>query len=352
VYPILLLLAAEIGPVAPGQAAREPQMAAAGSSIALTFGSGNAIYFTQSQDANSFPAPVKVAESDSLMLNRHRGPRIASTGKTLVITAVMGKPLSASLHMPSKSQGGDLVSWSSRDGGKTWSDGVIVNDVAGAASEGLHALAAGAHEQVFAAWLDKRDERGTKLYGALSTDGGASWHRNVLIYESPDGTICQCCHPSVAIDGNGSITVMWRNTLAGSRDLYIARSVGGGAFSKPEKLGNGTWKLNACPMDGGGLAFSGGRPVTVWRREHDIFLAKPGENESRIGTGMDPAIAAGNGRVFAIWSSSSGIQMWNSGRTSAVSSRGGFPALIVLPGSRPVAAWEEDGRIIVRSFSE
>ncbi len=328
-------------------------MIAVGSSIALTFGAGNAVYFSESKDAaKTFSMPVKVAESDSLMLTRHRGPRIASAGKTLVITAVMGKPLPAGLHVPAKSQGGDLISWTSRDGGKTWSDGVVVNDVAGAANEGLHALAANSRGHVFAAWLDKRDARGTKLYGGLSTDGGTSWHRNVLIYESPDGTICQCCHPSVAIDENGSILAMWRNVLAGSRDLYMARSIDGAAFSTAEKIGNGTWKLNACPMDGGGLAFSGGRVATVWRREHDIFLAQPGGSESKIGTGMDVAIAADNGKVFSIWSSPSGIQMWNAGQTSTISAHGAFPTLVILPGSRPVAAWEEDGQIIVRSISE
>jgi hypothetical protein len=83
-----------------------------------------------------------------------------------------------------------------------------------------------------------------------------TWSKNLMIYESPAGTICECCHPSAAIDSEGQVLVMWRNWLAGSRDMYLVRSRDGLTFSKPEKLGSGTWKLNACPMDGGGLAAS------------------------------------------------------------------------------------------------
>ena len=52
---------------------------------------------------------------------------------------------------------------------------------------------------MFATWLDDRG-KGKRLYGASSKDGGASWSRNVLIYESPSGTICQCCHPTAIIE--------------------------------------------------------------------------------------------------------------------------------------------------------
>ena len=115
----------------------------------------------------------------------------------------------------------------------------MVNDVPGAPTEGLHALAADSKGVLFAAWLDKRG-KGTQLYGARSTDGGATWSKNVHIYNSPEGTICECCHPSIAIDAAGQILVMWRNSMGGSRDMYLARSRDGVSFSKPEKLGTGT----------------------------------------------------------------------------------------------------------------
>ena len=84
-----------------------------------------------------------------------------------------------------------------------------------AAREGLHGFAAGPGNVLFAVWLDLRrdasSEGGTKLYGTISRDGGQSWEKNVRVYASPDGTICQCCHPSVTIDAKGVLHVMWRN---------------------------------------------------------------------------------------------------------------------------------------------
>jgi hypothetical protein len=61
-------------------------------------------------------------------------------------------------------------------------------------------------------------------------------------------------------------------------------------------------------MDGGGLAVSGGRVLTVWRREEDLWMDEPGKPESRLATGKDGALAAQPDRVFAVWSSAGRIE--------------------------------------------
>jgi hypothetical protein len=225
----------------------------------------------------------------------------------------------------------------------------VINDVPGAPTEGLHALAADARGGLFAVWLDKRGGHGTMLYGARSADGGRTWSKNVSIYQSPEGTICECCHPSVAIDSSGQILVMWRNWLAGSRDMYLVRSRDGISFSKPEKLGTGTWQLNACPMDGGGIAISGDRVFTAWRREGEIYLDTPGEKEIAIDAGTDVAIAATSAGAYAVWSTPAGVRAMLPGKPSpvALAPKGSFPAIVALPGGRVLAAWEDDGKIQV-----
>ena len=250
--------------------------------------------FHSSRDAGkTFTAPVRVGGGPVIPLNRHRGPRIAISGNAIIITAVAGKTLSTAQHAHGLPSDGDLIVWRSTDRGVTWSKGAVINDVPGAPTEGLHTIAADAHGNLFAAWLDPRGGKGTKLYGARSSDGGVTWSKNIAIYASPDGSICECCHPSAAFDADGQILVMFRNWLGGSRDLYLTRSRDGVNFSKPERLGTGTWQLNACPMDGGGLVVVGGRIVSAWRREHDIYLASPGEKEVDLGSGVDVSIAAG-----------------------------------------------------------
>jgi hypothetical protein len=340
-----IVLAASLGP------AREPQMAAKGSTVALTFGAGKGIYFSRSTDSGkSFSAPVKVAEAEIIPLTRHRGPRIVFADRAIVISTVVGRTLAGGTHAHGLPSDGDLVAWHSDDGGMSWSTGTTVNDAPGAATEGLHALAADTHGNLFAVWLDRRGGQGVRLYGARSTDDGRSWSKNVPIYESPEGTICECCHPSVVIDSEGQIVVMWRNWLDGARDMYIARSRDGATFSKPERLGTGTWRLNACPMDGGGIAISQNRIVTAWRREHEIFLDSPGEKEVGIGEGVDVALAAAAEGVYAIWSTPAGIRALLPGKKDsiALAPKGAFPTITVLPNGRALAAWEDDGKIEIQ----
>ena len=53
----------------------------------------------------------------------------------------------------------------------------------------------------------------TSQYVHRSKDGGQTWSPNFSVYESPDGHICECCHPSAVIAADGAIHVMFRNWL-------------------------------------------------------------------------------------------------------------------------------------------
>ena len=349
---LLAIFAASLGPMGPDAPAREPQMVTRGSIVMMTFGAGKQIYFSASSNGGeTFSDPVKVAEGTVLPLTRHRGPRIALAGGAIVITAVTGKTLSEGPHAHGLPADGNLIAWRSVDGGKNWSTGIVVNDVPGAPTEGLHALASDAKGNMFAAWLDKRGAKGTKLYGAHSTDG-VHWSKNVLIYDSPEGTICECCHPSAAIDADGQILVMWRNWLGGARDMYLAKSRDGVTFSKPAKLGDGTWQLNACPMDGGGLVASGKHVVTAWRRGEQVYIDEAGQPERLMGAGKDVAIAASLDKVYAIWTSASAIVAWTAGKTTEVAKSGAFPTLTSLADGGVLAAWEENGAIVTRRLAK
>lgn len=336
-----------------GEPAHEPQLAVSGSTVALVYGAGHSIYFSRSADGGkTFGSPVEVAEGSVIPLSRHRGPRIVSAGSDIVITAVVGRTAATGAHAHGLPSDGDLTAWRSTNGGKSWSQGILINDRPGAATEGLHSLAATSNGRLFAAWLDKRNGK-TELYGALSNDSGKTWAKNTLIYASPDGTICECCHPSAAFDPDGSVLVMFRNWLGGCRDMYLTRSADGNQFKAPIKLGNGDWKLNACPMDGGGIAATSHGIVTVWRREHSLFLARPGQPETEIGTGTDVAVAAGPHGVYAIWSTPESIEILIPGEKipQATGVKGAYPAIAALEG-HVIAAWENDGKIVVQRVSD
>jgi hypothetical protein len=342
-----LLLATMLRPEGAAPPFRQPQPAAGHGRVAMTFGAGSSIYFAASVDGGrSFLPPVKVAEVGALALGRHRGPRLAILRDSMAISAVVGERAATGAHAHGLPEAGDLAVWRSVDGGKSWTRAGVINDVPGAAREGLHAMIALPGDGLYAVWLDLRAQ-GTRLYGARSSDGGRTWTKNTLVYASPDGTICQCCHPSLALAGDGRIWAMWRNALGGARDLYAASSADGVRFDGARRLGEGEWKLNACPMDGGGFAIAADGPVSAWRREGDLYLAEPGRPEQRIGTGKDVALARTARGVWTAWTSKTGaIEARRPGAaTQTLAAEGAFVSLTPLPGGNVLAAWERSGAI-------
>lgn len=331
------LLALHLAPVSPTAPNRQPQLAAADSSVALVFGSGDSIWLAKSSDnGRSFSAPSKVAALPKMLLGRHRGPRIVMSHGALIVSAIATES--------------DLFYWRSTDGGRTWSKAAVINDQGKSAREGLHAMAGDAEGHLAAAWLDDRTPGGKRLYGAFSDDAGATWSKNVLLYQSPERTICECCHPSLVSLGHGEFVVMWRNVIAGSRDFYTLRLKDGKPVSTAVKQGQGTWKLDGCPMDGGGVAMMNGELVSAWRRDHDLYLAETGKPEVKIGMGQDVALAVNGKGAYTIWSTSKGIEARLPGSTVSthLSDAGAFPTMLTLPDGSILAAWEENGSIATR----
>ena len=340
---LVAVLAAELVP-AGEDSYRQPQLAARDTHVALAFGSANTVLVAISADSGrTFRPPVRVSSSSELALGTHRGPRVAYTQDALTVSAIVGHE--------GRGKDGDLVAWRSTDGGNTWSSPVRVNDVPGSAREGLHAMAAGGAGTLFAAWLDLRSS-GTRVYGSTSRDGGATWSPNRLVYESPSGSVCQCCHPSVAVDRNGRIYVMFRNVVDGARDLYLTESGDGGrSFGAARKLGTGSWKLEACPMDGGGLsADERGRVSTAWRRDATIFTTSPDRpEEEALAEGRNPTTVATRSGTATAWMDGGTIRLRESAATGTRSlGEGAFPVLLALPDGSALVAWESKGAIQVR----
>lgn len=336
------LPAVEWAPSAGGLPHRQPHLAAVGADVALTYGAGDAVYFTGSKDAGkTWSAPVKVGEQGKLSLGMRRGPRVAMTKDAIVITAVAGPK--------GRGADGDVLAWRSSDRGATWSAGVRVNDVEGSAREGLHSVAAGGDGMLFATWLDLR-EKGMRLYSSVSRDGGRTWSANRMVYESPAGSVCECCHPTAVADADGGIGVMFRNWLESNRDMYLVRSADGGVtFGAAVKLGAGNWKLNACPMDGGSVVLGPrGTSVSVWRREGQLYLSR-GTDEVLLGPGRQPVVTRTSTGTFVAWTDGKAIR-WKEAEAAGaqtLAEEGAFLSLVPLPDGGVLLAGERDGTVFV-----
>ncbi|MCW5515700.1 sialidase family protein [Muriicola sp. Z0-33] len=172
-----------------------------------------------------------------------------------------------------------------------------------------------------------------KIYLSSSLDGGKTWSKSKLIYRSPDGSVCECCKPSIISDSDGNLTVMFRNNINGARDLHFTRSTDkGDSFSVPEKLGSGTWKINGCPMDGGGLTIdNNGELNTIWKRKGEIFLSSSSSSEEKIGPGRFPAISANDEHTYIVFSNADAITTIDSdNNTKTKIGTGSFPKVMAL----------------------
>ncbi len=345
---MLRLLSTLIALIVAGSAAAltfpgvQPQLVAVNSDVYMTFGHGERLAVTRSTDGgDTFGAPATLPGAGIVSLGMHRGPRIVGTSRALLVAAVVGHT--------GGGVDGDVVVFRSADHGATWTPPVVINDVPGAAREGLHAMAASPSGLIALAWLDLR-QGGTKLCAAVSRDHGATWSKDVLVYASPGGGICECCHPSIAISETGDMAFMFRNNLDGNRDMYVSRSSDGVAFSPAAKLGTGSWLLNACPMDGFAVSFDGRDIVAVWRRENDVYLTTAALPELRLGRGRDPVVAQTGPHRDVAWTSAEGVHVMQGSDATAVLGPGRFPTILALPEATMIA-WEHQGQITVQKSS-
>lgn len=328
--PLILsaMLTLEISPSRPGQSFSQPQLASDGKVTGVVFGSMNSIYYSALDSA-----PVKVADAPGLALGNHRGPRLAFTSDAIVITATVG---------PADQQygPGTLRSWRSNDRGATWIPGPDLSGM-GSAGMGFHALASDGKQRLWAAWIGPDNGHPT-LFVNHSEDGGRVWAKQRVLSPS----VCECCHPTVAISADRVVRVMFRNSVNGDRDMYLA-TLKEGETVQIVKLGRGSWKIDACPMDGGGMAEFNGRVVTLWRREARLFLAPAdGAGEEFIATGRNPAVTLRQDGIYAIWSSPEGIVVMTPGKSArSVSKTGAYPSIAAT--GPVVVAWEDAGKIHV-----
>ncbi|MGE3853905.1 MAG: sialidase family protein [Planctomycetota bacterium] len=349
---VVLLLTAVAAAAEPVDVAsgKQPQLAVApdGSTIHLVYGRGESVYTRSSADAGAtWSDEVKVGDVPSLCCGMRRGPRIAATKDAVLVTAIG--------QITGPDEGGNVLCFRSTDKGKTFGAGVKLNKEQGSAREGMHDLAASSAGNVMVVWLDLRNDDKTELWCATSTDSGEKFDDDKQLYQSPGGFICQCCAPACSFDGKGNAWVMFRNVIDGKRDMYVLKSRDMKRWGRAGKLGNGSWPLQQCPMDGGMIVgLPGGDALTVWRRANTIYSDEPGKPEQELGGGQDCYGGVGPDGAYFVWlkGRQDAPLMYKSPDKPAVEvARGATSPVVVAVGSKsspkPVIAFQAGEKIRV-----
>jgi hypothetical protein len=321
--------------IAPGQ---QPQLSIdTKGEIRLVFGRSDSIFCATSANKGvSFSNPVFVGHIKGMHLGMSRGPQIASSATYSLITA-MDKAGNIHFFQLNRSTG-------------QWKYKGLVNDISASAPEGLMSIAADKEDHFYAVWLDLRRDRKNNICFSALKGSESKWKKNTLIYTSPDAHVCECCKPTIAVK-DARVSIMFRNWVQGSRDLYwMSSSNAGQTFTKAEKLGVGTWKLNACPMDGGGITIDrSGKTQTAWRREGTVYYCKPNDSEISLGKGRTVDIAANtsstNNLIVTMQDGPDVKVVDVNGKKESLVGKGSFLKSMVLDEGTVLCVWEQDKTI-------
>jgi hypothetical protein len=315
---------------------QQPQIASDNKGvIRVVFGQQDEIFCVTSNDKGvTFSKPVSVAKVPEMHLGMSRGPQIASSANFSVITAM--------------DKAGNIHWFRLNNKADAWKDMGTVNDLSKSAPEGLMGLASDNKDNFYATWLDTRTGGHNQIYFSSLSGKANSWSKNIMAYSSPDGHVCECCKPNIAVK-DSKVVIMFRNWINGSRDLYLAISVNNGkSFSAAEKLGLDTWKLNGCPMDGGGVTINNANVVeTTWQRKGMIYYAEPGKPEIYIGKGRTCSISGTNAdnTLIALQNNDTVKLISLKNKNVTVAGGGGFLKSIRLPDNKTLCVWEQNNQI-------
>ncbi|HEX6998936.1 MAG TPA: sialidase family protein [Gammaproteobacteria bacterium] len=179
----------------------------------------------------------------------------------------------------------DVAVAHSRDGGRSWSEPMLLNDDGTATEHGFATLFEwdGA---IGAVWLDGRnfalatgDEDpatiGTSLRAArLSYDG------TKLADEAVDDVVCDCCRTDAVAAGD-ALVVVYRDRTPEERRDVVVRRFADGRWTEPVELGRDGWIIEGCPVNGPAMDARGDDVAVAW------FTAAEGAPRVRFARSRD-----------------------------------------------------------------
>lgn len=168
-------------------------------------------------------------------------PAVAADGTGIMLVVFASAPLGGAA---------EIYSSRSTDGGATFATGVQITH---AATAGVTPLTPHVDLRGTTAWLgwfedgvDRFGQPVTAILAGASTDGGASWSTAAPALPGAAGAVRSAL--TVAVGGNGTLTVAWGEARAGAvPEVYSARSINGGTSWASLVARSGTSAASVAP---------------------------------------------------------------------------------------------------------
>jgi hypothetical protein len=314
----------------PGRVNATPWVAASGTHVAVAWGAsadgkGDVFVAVSRDGGRTFGAPVRVnAAAGEARISGEIAPRVA-------LSARKGAPPLITVAWNAKSNGTEIKTARSRDGGRTFIEEHSLQKPGSPGDRGWQASTLDATGKLHTIWLDHRVMAAEKAAGTHAGhkgehDGVAMAQKSGLYYAA-DGVperelfkgVCYCCKTALATGPKGELYAAWRHVFAGNmRDMgFTASRDGGKTFTPLVRVNQDGWSINGCPDDGPAMAVDAAGTIhLVWptvRNETGVILYATSRNNAAFSIPVrvptlggpkpsHPQVAVdGRGRVVIAW---------------------------------------------------
>lgn len=279
--------------------------------------------------AGEWAAATTIARGDDWFVNWADTPHVSATADGALWAHWLQKSAAATYAY-------DVALVRSSDGGRNWSDPVLVNDDGTPTEHGFVSMWPAASDRIGIAWLDGR-ETGTAGHGDGNDGGhggGGAMTVRSAVFDAGlsrsdeavlDRSACDCCQTDAALTARGPLLVYRDRTEAEIRDIAATRREGG-RWSEGRRVHADDWMMPACPVNGPAVAASGEDVVVGW------YTAPNGDPQVKLAHSPD---AGDSFRVPLLLDSGASVQ----GRVDVALDAGAAWALWVTEGAEGQALW-------------
>lgn len=171
----------------------------------------------------------------------------------------------------------DLIYILSFDDGETWTGPLSIQDQeAHTGSLSFANILRLSDGEVGVSWLDTDPDNSVngRPVKFAKTDGSKGFSDGIVL----EPYACQCCRTAISDDGDGNLSVVYRDILPGSvRDISVSRSADyGHSFEAPVAFSNDQWVVEGCPHNGPSVVSKDGTTYVAWytgSQQNGVFYA-------------------------------------------------------------------------------